>query len=89
MVNITDTKITITNGLDEIIYLEFSNINDNTIDVLHVVANDKYKGQGYGKVVMEELIKYLELNNKKAKLTCPFAVAYSLKHPELDKYFIK
>ena len=31
MVNITDTKITITNGLDEIIYLEFSNINDNKI----------------------------------------------------------
>lgn len=89
MVNITDTKITIAAENDEIIYLEFSNIDANTIDVLHVVANDKYKGQGYGKVIMEELIKYLESTNKKAILTCPFAVAYSSKHPELDKYFIK
>jgi uncharacterized protein len=89
MIKITDTKLSLLDENKEIGYIEFSNINKSTIDVLHVVVNDEFKGKGYGKELMRELINYLKANNKKAKLTCPFAVSFSEKNPEFNNLFIK
>lgn len=89
MIKITENKIILIDNNKEIAYIEFQNLDNGTIDVLHVVVNEDFQDQGYGKIIMQELENYLKNNNKKAKLTCSFAIKYATKHEEINKFLIK
>ncbi|WP_346911493.1 GNAT family N-acetyltransferase [Faecalicatena orotica] len=62
----------------------FPDIDENTVNVNHTFVDDALRGQGVAGKLMEELVKELKENGKKAVLTCSYAIKWFEKHPEYD-----
>jgi predicted GNAT family acetyltransferase len=60
----------------------FPDIDENTVNVNHTYVDDVLRGQGIAGKLMEELVAELRQSNKKAVLTCPYAIKWFEKHPE-------
>lgn len=60
----------------------FPNVDAGTVDVNHTYVDDVLRGQGVAGKLMEELVLELKKSNKKAVLTCPYAIKWFEKHPE-------
>ena len=66
----------------EVAKVTFPSIVEHEVDVNHTVVDDSLKGQGVAGMLMEEVAKDMKETNRKAKLTCSYAVAYFARHPE-------
>ena len=66
----------------EVAKVTFPSLGGNLVDVNHTVVDDSLKGQGVAGKLMEEVAKDMQETNRKAKLTCSYAVAYFARHPE-------
>lgn len=60
----------------------FPNIDADTVDIDHTLVDDSLRGQGVAGQLMEAAAKKLQEDNKKAVLTCSYAVKWFDKHPE-------
>lgn len=54
----------------------------NAVVIDHTWVDDSLRGQGLAGKLMEEVVKVLRKDGRKAYLTCPYAVSYFPKHPE-------
>ncbi len=66
----------------EVAKVTFPSIGDNLVDVDHTVVDDSLKGQGVAGMLMEEVAKDMKETNRKAKLSCSYAISYFARHPE-------
>jgi predicted GNAT family acetyltransferase len=66
----------------EVAKVTFPSIGGNMVDVDHTVVDESLKGQGVAGKLMEEVAKDMKETNRKAKLSCSYAVAYFARHPE-------
>lgn len=48
----------------------------------HTYVSDVYKGQGVGKLLLENVVNWARENNKKIVPLCPYAKAQMEKNPE-------
>ena len=62
--------------------LQFPAVNDKTVDVEHTVVDESLRGQGIGAELLEKFVVRMRDENKKAVLTCPFAVKWFDEHPD-------
>ena len=62
--------------------LQFPAVNDKTVDVEHTVVDESLRGQGIGAELLEKFVVRMRDENKKAVITCPFAVKRFDEHPE-------
>jgi predicted GNAT family acetyltransferase len=60
----------------------FPCIDVSTVDVNHTFVDDSLRGQGIAGELMRELAAELRFQNKKAILTCPYAVNWFEKRKE-------
>ena len=58
----------------------FPSIDASTVDVNHTFVDDSLRGQGIAGQLMKELAAELRFQNKKAVLSCPYAVNWFEKH---------
>lgn len=60
----------------------FPAVDDHTADINHTYVSDSLRGQGVAGQLMEAAAKQLKAQDKKAILTCSYAVKWFEKHPE-------
>lgn len=60
----------------------FPDIDADTVDIDHTFVDDSLRGQGVAGKLMEAAAKQIQSQNKKAVLTCSYAVKWFEKHPE-------
>ena len=56
-------------------YVQFE-VENKTLYLNHTVVLEKYRGLGFGKLLMEETIRYAEENGLKIKPICSYAIVY-------------
>lgn len=60
----------------------FPDVDADTVNIDHTFVDDSLRGQGVAGKLMEASAKYLREQQKKAVLTCSYAVRWFEKHPE-------
>ncbi|MCH1983214.1 N-acetyltransferase [Ruminococcus sp. OA3] len=60
----------------------FPAISDDTVNINHTFVDNSLRGQGVAGKLMETVAKLLQSQNKKAVLTCSYAVKWFGEHPE-------
>ena len=63
----------------------FPNISKNVVCVNHTFVDESQRGKGVAAKLMLELVKDLENTNRKAKLTCSYAISWFSKNPQYGK----
>jgi predicted GNAT family acetyltransferase len=62
----------------------FPAVDQNTVNINHTYVDDSLRGQGVAGQLMEAIAKQLRSENKKAILTCSYAISWFEKHPEYN-----
>lgn len=62
--------------------VSFPVIDAGTVEIDHTFVDDSLRGQGVAGKLMEAAAGQIGAQNKKAVLTCPYAVKWFEKHPE-------
>ena len=57
-------------------------VDTDTVNIDHTFVDDSLRGQGVAGKLMEAAAKQLRETDKKAVLTCSYAVKWFEKHPE-------
>lgn len=60
----------------------FPDVDEDTVNIDRTFVDDSLRGQGVAGQLMEAAAEYLRKQNKKAVLTCSYAVKWFGKHPE-------
>lgn len=60
----------------------FPDVDADTVNIDHTFVDDSLRGQGVAGKLMEAAAKYLREQQKKAVITCSYAVRWFEKHPE-------
>lgn len=60
----------------------FPDVDEDTVNIDHTFVDDSLRGQGVAGKLMEAAAGYLQKQQKKAVLTCSYAVKWFEKHPE-------
>ena len=66
----------------EIGEVEFTFLDDNTVDICHTYVDPDYQGQQIASKLVKELFKKLKKEKKKAVITCSYVAHWIKKHPE-------
>lgn len=62
--------------------ITFPDIDENTVNINHTFVSDSLRGQGIAGKLMKAAAEQLQSQNKKAVLTCSFAVKWFERNPE-------
>lgn len=62
--------------------VHFPEIGVNLVNINHTFVDPSLRGQGVAGKLMEEVVKVLQEDNKKAQLTCSYAVKWFQEHSE-------
>lgn len=71
-------------GADAVLLAEvtFPSIDAHTVSVNHTFVDDSLRGQGIAGKLMQELVQELRDTDRKAVLTCSYAISWFQKHPQ-------
>jgi len=64
-------------------------IEGDIYTILRVYVLPIYQGKGYGKTLLEEVVRYSKTNKLKIKPVCSYAVVYFEKHSEYNDLLAK
>lgn len=62
----------------------FPDIDPNTVDINHTYVSDSIRGHGIAGKLMKAAAEQLQAQNKKAVLTCSFAIKWFERNPEYN-----
>lgn len=78
-----DNWIYITDDNNNIIAeVTFPNVKDGLVNINHTYVNDSLRGRGVAGKLMEASYDSIKKQDKKAVLSCPYAVKWFEEHPE-------
>lgn len=60
----------------------FPNIEDGVVNINHTYVDNSLRGQGVAGKLVEAACDCIEREDKKAVLTCPYAIKWFDEHPE-------
>lgn len=60
----------------------FPDIDEQTVNINHTFVDDSLRGQGIAGKLMETVASTLRQQNRKADLTCSYAIKWFENHPE-------
>ncbi len=66
----------------------FPDITYGVVNINHTFVDESLRGQGIAGKLMEAVVKKLEEDNKKAYLTCSYAVKWFEANPQYKKYVV-
>lgn len=75
-------KISLIENEKTLAKVTFPNIDSDTVDIDHTFVDNSLRGQGVADKLLESVAAELNSQNKKAVLTCSYAVKWFEKHPE-------
>lgn len=60
----------------------FPEISTGTVDINHTFVDDSLRGQGIASTIMREAMDEIKKTNRKATLSCSYAIKWLEKNPE-------
>ena len=60
----------------------FPDVDENTVNINHTYVDDSLRGQGIAGKLIKAVAEQLQAQNKKAVLTCSFAIKWFERNPE-------
>lgn len=60
----------------------FPNVKDDLVSINHTYVDDSLRGRGVAAKLVEAAYQSIKEQNKKARLTCPYAAKWFEEHPE-------
>ncbi len=80
---ISDNKIWLENeNGTEIAVVDFPPKDKNIVDINHTFVDSSLRGQGVAGKLMQEVVRVLRESNRKAEISCSYAVGWFEKHLE-------
>ncbi len=70
------------NNGDTISQVDYSKLDNNTIDIEHVYVSPEYRGRGVADKTMLAVVDYLKENRLKATASCSYASSWFNKNEE-------
>jgi predicted GNAT family acetyltransferase len=67
----------------------FPAVYDTAVNINHTYVSDSLRGQGIAGMLMDELVKRLKAEDKKAELTCSYAVKWFEKNTQYQDLLSK
>lgn len=67
----------------------FPTVKEQVVNVNHTYVDDSLRGQGIAGQLMEELVQQLKAENKKAVLSCSYAVKWFEKNKQYEDLVYK
>lgn len=67
----------------------FPTVQEQVVNVNHTYVDDSLRGQGIAGQLMEELVQQLKAENKKAVLSCSYAVSWFDKNKQYEDLVYK
>ncbi len=62
----------------------FPDVSFSTVEINHTFVDESLRGQGIASKIMEKTAQTIRSQNKKAILTCSYAISWFNKHPEYN-----
>lgn len=62
--------------------ITFPNIDEDTVNINHTFVDDSLRGQGIASKLVEATARLLQKKQKKAIVTCSYAIQWFEKHEE-------
>lgn len=79
----SENKIYTTDSSQKVIAeITFPAVDSDTVNIDHTFVDDSLRGQGVAGQLMEAVVDELKEQNKKAIVTCSYAVKWFANHPE-------
>lgn len=63
--------------------------SEDTVNITHTVVDSSLQGQGVAGRLIQAVAEQLQLEHKKARLTCSYAVKWFEKHPEYENLVVR
>ncbi|WP_070000884.1 GNAT family N-acetyltransferase [Cellulosilyticum sp. I15G10I2] len=83
-------KIFAINGGGEIIAeVTFPEVKDNVVNINHTFVDPTLRGQGVASLLLQEAYQTIKNQNKKAIMTCSYAVKWFEQHTECSDILSK
>lgn len=60
----------------------FPDVDENTVNINHTYVDNSLRGQGIAGKLIKAVAEQLQAQNKKAVLTCSFAIKWFERNPE-------
>ena len=60
----------------------FPDISFSSVEINHTFVDESLRGQGVASKIMQKAAEVIRSQNKKATLTCSYAISWFEKHPE-------
>lgn len=64
--------------------IDFPEIKEGVVDINHTEVDKSLAGQGIAGILTQKAVDVLRKDNRKAVLTCSYAVKWFAKHPECE-----
>lgn len=71
-------------GSRKLAEVTFPAISENVVDMNHTFVDDALRGQSVAEHLMNEAAKQIRKENKKTRVTCPYAKKWFLAHKEFS-----
>ena len=71
---------------EHVAYITYDDQNGN-MHLTHTVVPDALSGKGLAKTLLEDVLKQIKKDNKKAVAQCSYITRYLDKHPEASNLF--
>jgi predicted GNAT family acetyltransferase len=73
---VSENKVSYEQDGAELAYVTFPDVGGGVVDIDHTFVDDSLRGQGIAGKLMEQVAAALRDTNRKAKLTCSYAVKW-------------
>jgi len=67
----------------------FPNAGDNVVNIYHTFVDDSLRGQGIASLLLDEAYKEIKKQNKKAVVTCSYAIKWFDQHSSCKDIIVK
>ncbi|MCR4716686.1 MAG: N-acetyltransferase [Lachnospiraceae bacterium] len=73
---------------ETVAFIEFPEFEEGKVEVTHTVVDPRLQGQGIASNITKAMAEQLRAENKKAELTCSYAVSWFNKHRDYEDVLI-
>ena len=80
-----ENKVTLFHDGSVIAEVTFPAVDDHTVDINRTFIDESMRGKGIAGEIMEETARQLRDSNKKAILSCSYAMKWFEKHKEYEE----
>lgn len=73
----------------KVAFIEYPEYKNGVVNITHTYVTDSLRGNGVAGLMMKLVVDHLDRTNRKAKVTCSYAIEWFKKNPSASKVLYK